>query len=141
MKRRAFLKKCGYSAVCLGASSTILTACKSTTTRQISAKKNTQNELLISKAEFTSTDYVLLQHPTENYPICLYRISETDYLASLMKCTHQKCTTEVLDEAYICPCHGAKFALNGELLKGPAERNLQTYKTRVDADNIYVLVI
>ena len=140
MKRREFLKKCGYSAVCLGSASSALTACKSVNIRQISTKKNSQNELVVRKLEFTSLAYVLLSYPEENYSICLYKVSDEEYLASLMKCTHQKCTTEVLNNAYICPCHGAKFAINGEVLKGPAEKNLQTFKTRVDEGNIYVSI-
>jgi Rieske Fe-S protein len=43
-----------------------------------------------------------------------------------MTCTHQACDTFWLDDSneFACPCHGSRFAKNGDVLTGPASRPL-----------------
>ncbi len=44
------------------------------------------------------------------------------------ECTHMKCTIawNTAENSWDCPCHGARFDINGEVLTGPAANNLQT---------------
>jgi len=40
-------------------------------------------------------------------------------------CTHLGCKiNQEKNNKFICPCHGSQFALNGEVIKGPATKNL-----------------
>lgn len=45
------------------------------------------------------------------------------------RCTHLACTVNWREEAqaYLCPCHDAKFSLEGEVLDGPPPRPLDRY--------------
>lgn len=138
MKRREFIKKCSVSALCLGSTTSMLTACQSTQVRYTSSRTNSKKELVIKQSEFDTQSYVLLQNPHDKYPICLFKTAADEYTASLMKCTHQHCTTDVVDNHFICPCHGAKFTSKGHVIKGPAEQNLRTYATRLDEKMIYI---
>lgn len=46
-----------------------------------------------------------------------------------LTCTHQGCTVaKAADGKLHCPCHGAVFAADGKVLKGPAKRNLSKFK-------------
>ncbi|MBD2215076.1 FAD-dependent oxidoreductase [Nostoc linckia FACHB-104] len=46
-----------------------------------------------------------------------------------LTCTHQGCTVKKADDGkFHCPCHGAVFAADGKVLKGPAQRNLAKFK-------------
>jgi isorenieratene synthase len=51
-----------------------------------------------------------------------------------LTCTHQGCTVQktvqVRNDAtgYACPCHGAVYASDGEVLSGPAQANLTRYQ-------------
>jgi 3-phenylpropionate/trans-cinnamate dioxygenase ferredoxin subunit len=52
------------------------------------------------------------------------------------ECTHTGCPLsedgELVDGVLICNCHGAEFALDtGEVVDGPAEAPLETYRVRV----------
>lgn len=49
------------------------------------------------------------------------------------RCTHEDCNVvlETKNNVLDCPCHGAKFALDGAMLEAPAERDLDRYALRL----------
>ncbi len=53
-----------------------------------------------------------------------------DILILNSRCTHLACTVNWKSDAqaYICPCHDGKFALDGTVLGGPPPRPLDAYK-------------
>jgi menaquinol-cytochrome c reductase iron-sulfur subunit len=52
-----------------------------------------------------------------------------DILILSSRCTHLSCSINWNEEAqaYICPCHDAKFSMEGEVLDGPPPRPLDRY--------------
>jgi menaquinol-cytochrome c reductase iron-sulfur subunit len=53
------------------------------------------------------------------------------------RCTHLGCTVNWNEEAqgYICPCHDAKFSMDGKVLGGPPPRPLDVYvESRLSED-------
>jgi Rieske Fe-S protein len=57
-------------------------------------------------------------------------------------CTHQGCTVNVAPAAaatFNCPCHGSQFDVNGNVLRGPANRPLPHYAVVVDASGNIVV--
>src|SRR5512143_403300 len=52
-----------------------------------------------------------------------------DILILNSRCTHLSCTVNWKDEAqaYVCPCHDAKFSKEGVVLGGPPPRPLDRY--------------
>lgn len=71
--------------------------------------------------------YVVVQNDLLKYPICVYRISESEYSALWMRCTHQGAELQVFGEKLQCPAHGSEFDRNGVVQSGPAELNLRTF--------------
>lgn len=63
-----------------------------------------------------------------------YAIRKSDNPDELLilnsRCTHLACTVNWSDEAkaYLCPCHDAKFGVEGEVLDGPPPRALDIYE-------------
>lgn len=57
-------------------------------------------------------------------------------------CPHAGCTVAWQQDqtAFVCPCHGSKFAADGQVLQGPANKPLPTYPTRVEGDSVLVKV-
>ena len=56
---------------------------------------------------------------------------ETQFLSA--KCTHLGCNIHTQEKnELVCPCHGSRFTLEGECLKGPAKENLQIYDYEID---------
>ena len=66
--------------------------------------------------------------------------TEGGFLAISSICTHLHCIVnwnEMLKK-FECPCHGAKFNQNGEVLEGPPPRPLDLYKLQIVAGNLVI---
>lgn len=46
-------------------------------------------------------------------------------------CTHLGCALNVSGDVFVCPCHGSSFRFSGEVLKGPASRNLSKLRHEI----------
>jgi len=53
------------------------------------------------------------------------------------RCTHAGCAlSAVKGDAALCPCHGSRFGLDGQVLRGPAMAPLKPRAIRVVGDGI-----
>jgi cytochrome b6-f complex iron-sulfur subunit len=70
----------------------------------------------------------------EGKSILVVRTSETTFAALSAVCTHAGCLVRYAPTAQdvSCPCHGSLFALDGSVLRGPAELPLAQYPTSFD---------
>ncbi|GBD91690.1 cytochrome b6-f complex iron-sulfur subunit [bacterium BMS3Abin04] len=56
-------------------------------------------------------------------------------------CTHLGCKiNQEKNNKFICPCHGSQFALNGEVIKGPATKNLKQFNYSQDKKTGKIIV-
>jgi len=144
MERRNFIKKSCYTAIGIPILASAIQSCGAI--YYASATKDT-NRLVVKKSEFWKVkkdkkidrDFVLVKTEMMDFPICLYKIGKDSYSAALLHCTHRGCELNVGGGIYTCPCHGSEFSVTGELLEGPADRDLTTFKTETDDENIYIL--
>jgi cytochrome b6-f complex iron-sulfur subunit len=65
---------------------------------------------------------------------------EGGFLAISSVCTHLHCIVNwnELAKRFECPCHGAKFNIEGEVLEGPPPRPLDIHKLEVAAGNVVI---
>ncbi|MBD2253958.1 FAD-dependent oxidoreductase [Nostoc parmelioides] len=71
---------------------------------------------------------VITEEKTEYFGAAdeVFAVESGSDTAISLTCTHQGCTVKKsTDGKYRCPCHGAEFAADGKVLKGPAKRDLQ----------------
>lgn len=144
MDRKEFIKTCGFA--CMGGAvlTALLQSCASTNYFALTTFEN--NRITIKKTEFVKIEknktverkYVLIKTDKYNFPIGIYKISENNYSALLMQCTHKGCELNPHGNYLICPCHGSEFTNKGIVQNPPAEQNLQTFKTSSDIENIYI---
>ncbi len=145
MKRKEFMKTCGYAVIGLPLAMGVLNSCRGIYYANL---KEDQEKLTISKKEFIvqkkdierEREFILLKTVRFGFPVCLYKTSSDVYVASLLECTHRGCELNVGGGIYSCPCHGSEFSKEGEVLKGPADQKLKTFITKTDNENIYVLL-
>jgi len=143
MNRKEFIQSC--SMACAGALGlgALLQAC--TPIRYVQAQR-TDNKLVVSRKEFIKSEknsmqnkrYVVVKSSWINYPIVLYRFSDSEFSAVELKCSHQGAELNVNGDLLSCPAHGSEFTNKGEIVQGPAGEKLRTYQITTDSDNIYI---
>lgn len=143
MHRKIFLKTCGLSCLGLLGSASLLEGCAGT--KYLDAEltgdflKVPLNAFEISKKnkkKFRS--YIVVQNGRLQYPIVLYRFSETNYQALLMKCTHQGTELQVFGDRLQCPAHGSEFTNTGAVENGPADEQLRTFPIQIEENSLKV---
>jgi len=143
MERRKFIKTCGYTTIGIPLLTGVLQSC---TSFYYATSSRKENKLIVAESEFlkdensTERPFVLIKTKEDEFPICLYKIENGHYVASLLKCTHQGCELNIGGGIYSCPCHGSEFSTMGKVLEGPAETDLKTYKIETDDENIYIFL-
>ena len=143
MERRKAIKLCCYGTLGI---STIAFGLPSCAGIYYASTSRNENRVTVCLSEFSyirkekniSRDFVLINTEDLNFPICLYKQGNGNYIASLLECTHKKCELNVGGGIYSCPCHGSEFSTAGKVLEGPAIDDLTTFKTETDHENIYV---
>ena len=56
-------------------------------------------------------------------------------------CTHEGCTiTGFAGDTYVCPCHGSRYSLSGQVTGGPARASLRRYATTF-ADGVVTIAL
>ena len=100
----------------------------------------------VSKSEFTymkkdkpqTRSWIIVRNDALQYPIYLYRFSENEFSALLMKCTHQGTELQAAGDHLHCPGHGSEFNNKGTVTQGPAEKTLRSFKILTDEGNVFI---
>ena len=139
MERKAFIKTCGFA--CLGGLF-ILSALEGCSGSKVITGAIEKSDLVIPESAFIDGSsikkFIVVQHDSLKYPICVYRSSATEYTALLMRCTHQGAELQVFGDRLECPAHGSQFDNKGEVKNGPADANLRSFPVIVRNNQIYI---
>lgn len=95
--------------------------------------------IVVATSAFGEDSAVFVDRPERlSRPIFLQRLSEDEYLALSTRCTHRGCQVEPEGGRLVCPCHGSEFRFDGEVIRGPADRDLLRLPVEVHADRIRI---
>lgn len=104
-------------------------------------KESDVKEIFITKQDQLAVgDSVTFHYPDESDPALLIRLSEKEYRAYNIKCTHLMCPVywDKEDGRLICPCHNGFFNVeDGSVLAGPPPRPLPSIRLKFKEDGIY----
>jgi cytochrome b6-f complex iron-sulfur subunit len=146
MERRDFVRTCGIACISGSSLAAILQGCVSP--YYIAESSSSGNQLQIKKSEFSTTSngkiiqrkYVLVKSEKFNFPIYVYKISEAEYCALLLECTHKGCELKPQGDHLLCPCHGSEFSHTGKVESPPAEEDLKKFELKTDNESVYIQV-
>src|SRR5438045_253050 len=132
MNRRDFVMQSCMACIGTATLSTLMSSCAST---RYSNGTLEGNGLSVAKSEFTiikkdkpaTRQFIIVSHDKLEFPIYVFRISESEYSALWMKCTHQGSELQASGDHLYCPSHGSEFDKKGNVAHGPAEKNLRTF--------------
>jgi cytochrome b6-f complex iron-sulfur subunit len=60
--------------------------------------------------------------------------SQSGFSALSLVCTHLGCTVQSQSDGFTCPCHGSRFDLQGNIIRGPAGKPLHPLRTGITSD-------
>jgi Rieske Fe-S protein len=139
MNRKEFMLKCG---LCMVGMPEWLSGCAGTKYLAVPIEGDS---LVVPSTSFTMQDkpdqylkYLVVHNDQLEYPICVYRFSENNYKALLMRCTHQGTELQVFGDRLQCPAHGSEFTNTGAVQNGPADTPLRTFNVSVLTDAIKI---
>ncbi len=143
MNRKDFIINSCVSCLSATAFATVISSCQATS--YISGRL-TKTGLLIQKDEFkihkgdkpSYHSFIIIRNETLQYPVCVYRFSETEYSALWMRCTHQGTELQASGDYLQCPAHGSEFNNKGTVTGGPADRNLRTFPVTVNESELFI---
>lgn len=143
MNRRTFVKQTCITCVSGGLISFLVTGCQAT---HYASGVMGATGISVPKSEFTylkkdqtlTRQYIIVQNDKLEFPIYVYRFSDTEYSALWMKCTHQGAELQASGEALHCPSHGSEFTNKGTVSNGPAEKNLRSFPVIVQTETITI---
>lgn len=131
MRRRQFI---GKSALALAAATGVVAA--------MSYFRQFFPRIAGEKRRFTLGDSSRFPVDTFTYldehKLFVYRDHE-GFRAVSAVCTHLGCTLESTTEGFECPCHGSCYNSSGEVLSGPAPRNLSWFKVNKSSDGKVII--
>jgi menaquinol-cytochrome c reductase iron-sulfur subunit len=78
---------------------------------------------------------------TANSAAYLRRLSQTEFVAFSVNCTHLGCPVRWLPESglFMCPCHGGVYDSQGNVVAGPPPKPLFHYPVRVENGQVQIL--
>ncbi len=143
MDRKSFIKTCGLACISGGVISVLLSGCAGS--KMINGTVAGEylvisaDEFLQVKKELTTfRKYVIVQHPQMKYPVCVYRLSDNDYSALLMRCTHQGNELSAYGEKLQCAAHGSEFDIRGIVKSGPASEPLRKFPVVLENNQLKI---
>jgi Rieske Fe-S protein len=146
MTRKEFLEIGTHTCLGLLGMSLLLESCAGThyvqapvVDRRLQLGKDEFIQMKGGKAVFRR--YVVARFQGSDYPVVVYRFSDTDYSALLLRCMHQYNELNVNGDLLTCPAHGSEYDARGAVVQGPAEHPLKSFPVTSDENHVYVQLI
>ena len=143
MNRRKFIQTSCTACLSTAIVAGVVSSCNGT--KYISGKLGTDGLYLnsdefriASKGNDIFRPFIVVRNEALQYPICVYRISDSEYHAMWMQCTHQGAELQVSGNLLHCPAHGSEFSNKGRITNGPADKDLRTFPVIVMNNELFI---
>jgi Rieske Fe-S protein len=138
--RRKFLESACKTCLIASAGFIISDLAACTPATQLYRLPITDETVRIPVKAFAKEPLQLIRPDGWLYDIAVSKISPENYEALFMQCTHQKNQLMSDGSGFICTLHGSRFRKDGTVKKGPAEQSLKKFTTRIEQDQLVILL-
>lgn len=114
----------------------VITGCGSSY-RSVAAREE-HNVIILPLTEFSDGESILVRSKLYRYPIYVFRDGAVSFRAILAECTHKGCELQLEGSAFVCPCHGSEFDLDGNVANGPASKELYQFRVAPVGSDLYI---
>jgi Rieske Fe-S protein len=97
-----------------------------------------ENTVRMPLTSFTTEQLQIVRPDGWFYDIAVRKSSEEEYEALLLQCTHQQNQLIANQNGFICTLHGSRFNLEGQVVKGPAERPLKRFPVHSEQGQVII---
>jgi Rieske Fe-S protein len=138
LERRKFLTSACKACLLAGAGFFIsdLTACGPSA--KIIQLPIIQDTVRFPVTSFATESIQLIRPSGWYFDIAVRKTGTNQFEALLLECTHQQNQLIASDNGYKCNLHGSQFNLDGQVVKGPAERSLKHFSTSLDQGQVVI---
>jgi cytochrome b6-f complex iron-sulfur subunit len=147
LRRRSFLRRWGggWLLVAVGSGLSV-SGCghgrSGASFENVGSLKLLEEEGRILQEQFSS-EPLLVVNPAPKYGTGkdAGKLLRPEKLAAISPaCPHQRCLVNWNKDhkAFVCPCHGSRFGINGKVLQGPATEDLKQYEVEIRGEEIWV---
>ncbi|MFM2224607.1 MAG: hypothetical protein RJA07_809 [Bacteroidota bacterium] len=118
-----------------GSVATLLEGCSSLPVYKTELK-NEQIFIPLSKFD-ANQNFLLVRNNELEFDIAIIKMGN-NYKALYLQCTHQNQPLTLGEKKISCSVHGSIFSLDGSVLNGPADKPLQQFKTKIEANQLRI---
>jgi Rieske Fe-S protein len=93
---------------------------------------------IMQKGNTAYRSFIIVRNDSLKFPICVYRLSDTEYTALWMQCSHQGAELQASGDVLQCPAHGSEFNNRGEVRNGPANTGLRTFPVTISNNELFI---
>lgn len=129
--RRHFIKSGCIACMGLTSIATLIEACSAPMQVVKSSSTNHPNMLSVPESKFTPLIKVVIVRDDKLDSDILLVKGKDGYKALFMSCTHEGLPLTATDTKIVCNAHGSQFDFDGKVLKEPALKPLEQFKTEI----------
>lgn len=143
MNRKQFIKQCAFTCVSLAGLGAAMQACAPV--KSINASL-AESDLVVPENSFEYEKkgqrhyrkFLIVHNERLQFPLCVTRINDKNYVAVLMRCPHQGAELQVFGDKLQCPAHGSEFDNTGVVMSPPADINLRAFPVVLENNQLKI---
>lgn len=141
MKRKEFIKSSCLACMGVltaGVAINSLTSCVSFPVVKLASK---DQKLFVDLISLNQNKMNIIRPSDLDYDVFVHELENGEFIALILKCTHQDWNLAANPKGFNCSLHGSAFDINGKVVQGPATKSLKRLNYFKDNNQLIISLI